>query len=144
MRRGFNGQCFVVDPGCQGPNCGQVTGGCPGGVARNPDGSCPTPTTTTCPFPKVPSGGKCICRGGTVGDDCHVPKETKKCQQGTHLVGGECVRGLQKQKNKKVTPKSSDGQKLKSGPGLNPSFPGGLNRKPGGGSGGGGGGKGKG
>jgi hypothetical protein len=144
MRRGFNGQCFVVDPGCQGPNCGQVTGGCPGGVARNPDGSCPTPTTTTCPFPKVPSGGKCICRGGTVGDDCHVPKETKKCQQGTHLVGGECVRGLQKQRNKKVTPKSSDGQKLKSGPGLNPSFPGGLNRKPGGGSGGGGGGKGKG
>ena len=32
-RRGFNGQCFFVDPGCQGPNCPPVTSGCAGGLA---------------------------------------------------------------------------------------------------------------
>ena len=51
--------------------------------------------------------------------------------------GGECVRGLPRQKNKK--PKSSDNETLKAGPGLN------INRSIGGGkSGGGGGSKGKG
>lgn len=123
---------------------------------------CHEPTTEkqpACTFPKIAFGGKCVCRGGTVGDDCHVPtKETKpkkcqlgthlvdgecvrgtpkKCQQGTYLSGGKCVRGLPRQKNKK--PKSSDNETLKAGPGLN------INRSIGGGkSGGGGGSKGKG
>ena len=39
---GLNGQCFFVDPGCQGPNCGPVTTGCPFGAARKADGSCCT------------------------------------------------------------------------------------------------------
>jgi len=41
-RRGLNGQCFFVDPGCQGPNCGPVTTGCPFNAARKADGSCCT------------------------------------------------------------------------------------------------------
>jgi hypothetical protein len=59
MRRGFNGQCFFVDPGCQGPNCGQVTTGCADNAPRNSDGNCPTPTTTTCPTGMVSANGTC-------------------------------------------------------------------------------------
>ena len=75
-------------------------------------------TQTECSFPKLLRGGKCVCRGGTVGDDCHVPKETKEksCRQGTHLVDGECVRGLPKQQKNKLP----GNQKEKAGPGINP------------------------
>ena len=71
-RRGSNGQCFFVDPGCQGPNCGQVTTGCPGNVARNSDGNCPT-TTSDCPAGmRRGSNGQCFfvdpgCQGPNCG-----------------------------------------------------------------------------
>ena len=147
MRKGFNGQCFFVDPGCQGPNCGQVNTGCLGNAARKSNGECCNArdyqtgtcgggTQPSCPFPKVigPSGN-CICRGGTVGDDCHVPPDNK-CKAGTHLEDGECVRNRPKPKPKR-NPKSdkSDNPPAQSAPQLNiqigPGFPGGG--RPGGG-----------
>jgi hypothetical protein len=219
-RMGLNGQCFVIDPGCQGPNCGQVAtcppaqvsvngaccnirdynagrcGGtqtsCPFPKIMAPNGQCicrggtvgddchvppqtgsqPTcqspktmlfgkcvcrpgtegddchvPTKQTCQFPKLLRGGQCVCRGGTVGDDCHVPTndktKTKTCRQGTHLVDGECVRGLPNQQKNK----SSGNKREKAGPGINnnPGFSGIGNRSTGSGkSGGSGGSKGKG
>jgi hypothetical protein len=132
-RRGLDGKCYFIDPGCQGPNCLPVTG-CAGGLARNSDGSCPTTTTTcppaqvsvngtccnirdyqaghcggtptvpcrgkdcptpgtglqsTCQFPKLLIGGQCVCRGGTVGDDCHVPT-TQTCPNAQVSVNGTC------------------------------------------------------
>jgi len=105
-RRGLNGQCFFVDPGCQGPNCGQVTTGCADNAPRNSDGNCPTPggSQPTCTFPKIAFDGKCVCRGGTVGDDCHVP--TSSCDKGEHMVNDKCVRDEKKKRKRK--PKSSD------------------------------------
>jgi len=98
-----------------------VTTGCDDGSARNSDGNCPTPGTgsqPTCGFPKTLIAGQCVCRGGTVGDDCHVPTKETKCQTGTHLVDGECVRGLAKKKKKKSTPKSTDDPPSQSGPNI--------------------------
>jgi hypothetical protein len=120
MRRGSDGQCFVIDPGCRGSDC-PVTNTCADGKPRNSDGNCPTPpqggSQTTCQFPKTLIAGQCVCRGGTVGDDCHVPTKEKKCQTGTHLVDGECVRGLAKKK-KKSTPKSSDDPPKQTAPNI--------------------------
>jgi hypothetical protein len=97
-RRGLNGQCFIVDPGCKGPNClPPVVGGCPGGVARNSDGNCPIgsgcpggvarnsdgncPTTTTCTGRKVFDGTSCRCGFGMTdknGTCVRTATETKK------------------------------------------------------------------
>jgi hypothetical protein len=83
---------------------------------------CHVPTKQTCQFPKLLRGGQCVCRGGTVGDDCHVPTKDKTktkdktCRQGTHLVDGECVRGLSNQQKNKP----SGNKKEKAGPGINP------------------------
>jgi len=89
-------------------------------------------TQTSCPFPKVmgPSGN-CICRGGTVGDDCHVPTTDNKCKAGTHLEDGECLPKRRKPKPKR-NPKSDNSDNPApsgSGPQFNiqigPGFPGG-------------------
>ena len=97
---------------------------CADGSARNSDGNCPTPTTntcpppnfvvngaccnarsyqagtcggtqTSCPFPKIATpDGQCICRGGTVGDDCHIPPQTgtqPTCQFPKFLSFGQCI-----------------------------------------------------
>jgi hypothetical protein len=101
-RRGLNGQCFFVDPGCQGPNCNQVTS-CPtaqvlvnGACCNIRDyqaGRCGG-TQTSCPFPKLMGpNGQCICRGGTVGDDCHVPPTGSQptCQSPKTMLFGQCV-----------------------------------------------------
>ncbi len=119
--RVINGQCFVIDPGCRGSDCPPVTSGCSDGKPRNSDGNCPPPggSQTTCQFPKTPIAGQCVCRSRTaVGDDCHEPTSEKKCQTGTHLVDGECVRGLAKKKKKKSTPKSSDDPPKQTAPNI--------------------------
>jgi hypothetical protein len=85
MRRGFNGQCFFVDPGCQGPNCGQVTTGCPGNAARRPDGAC-------CNARDYQAGGACSgtqgCTGGKTFNDgaCRCPYPS------TENSAGNCVK----------------------------------------------------
>jgi hypothetical protein len=115
-RMGLNGQCYFVDPGCRGPNCPQpVLPTCIGSDCPTPnttttctyppnfmvngqccnarslqDGSCGG-TQTSCPFPKILSGGQCVCRGGTVGDDCHVPTTTTGCTGGKILSDNVCV-----------------------------------------------------
>ncbi len=73
-RMGLNGQCFFVDPGCQGKDCP------PPGTGSQP----------TCQFPKLLIGGQCVCRGGTVGDDCHVPTDPA-CHSPKMLINGQCV-----------------------------------------------------
>ena len=65
-------------------------GGTPTVPCRGKD--CPTPGTglqPTCPFPKLLIGGQCVCRGGTVGDDCHVPT-TPTCPNAQISVNGTC------------------------------------------------------
>jgi hypothetical protein len=66
-------------------------GGTPTVPCRGKD--CPTPGTglqPTCPFPKIATGdGQCVCRGGTVGDDCHVPT-TQTCPPAQVSVNGTC------------------------------------------------------
>jgi hypothetical protein len=83
-----------------------VTTGCADNAPRNSDGNCPTPggSQPTCTFPKIAFDGKCVCRGGTVGDDCHVP--TSSCDKGEHMVNDKCVRDEKKKRKRK--PKSSD------------------------------------
>ena len=125
-RMGLNGQCFFVDPGCKGPNCG--TTGCPGGGQRNSDGNCPTPTTA--------------CTGGKVFDGT-----TCRCGFGMTDKNGTCVRtGTETKKPKKTrrTPRPSDSDNPApsgSSPQFNiqigPGFPGGgrpSGGKPGGGN----------
>jgi hypothetical protein len=85
-------------------------------------------------------GGQCVCRGGTVGDDCHVP--TGKCRSGTHLEDGECVRD-RKPRRKPTKSDKSDSPPAQSVPNfqiqIGPGFPGGSRGgKPGGGPPGGG------
>jgi hypothetical protein len=98
----LNGQCYV--PTCQGGNCPPpVIGGCPGGVARNSDGNCPTgsgcpggvarnsdgncPTTSGCTGGKVFDGRSCRCgsgmtdKNGTCVRSGSEPKKTKKIQR---------------------------------------------------------------
>ena len=105
-RKGLNGQCFFVDPGCLGPNCGPVTTDCPGRVARNSDGNCPTgsgcpggvarnsdgncPTTTSCTGGKIFDGSSCRCGAGMAdkngtcvrtGTETKKPKKTHKTRR---------------------------------------------------------------
>ncbi len=89
-RMGLNGQCFFVDPGCQGPNCGQVTTGCPDGGQRNLDGICPTPTTTTCTYPpNFMVNGMC-CNARSVQDGTCGQKPTTACTGGKTFNDGAC------------------------------------------------------
>ena len=102
MRRGLNGQCYFVDPGCRGIDCPPpVIGGCPGGVLRNSDGNCPIssgcpggvarnsdgncPTTTGCTGGKLFSDGACRCPFGMTEDN-----------------SGKCVRSTSKTKKKPI------------------------------------------
>ena len=89
-RMGLNGQCFFVDPGCQGPDSGQVTTGCPFGAPRRADGSCcnardlqtgacgGTPPQTNCP-----GGGKRNSEG-------NCPTTTTSCTGGKILINNVC------------------------------------------------------
>jgi hypothetical protein len=107
MRRGANGQCFVVDPGCRGPDCKPPTSGCAGGVARNSDGNCPTTTTGcsggvargadgNCPTPtrclggRQNVGGNCVCPTGTVEQGLGCVSKTDLCPNGKPKVNGQC------------------------------------------------------
>ena len=89
-RMGLNGQCFFVDPGCQGPNCGTVTTGCPFNAPRKADGSCCNArdlqtgacgsTTDLCANGKAKVDGKCpqLCPdGSTPREHSHIPCPTK-------------------------------------------------------------------
>ncbi len=90
-RRGLNGQCFFVDPGCQGPNCGPVTTGCPLGAPRKADGTCCTGrdyqvggacggSADLCPNGKPKKDGQCpqLCPdGSTPREHSHIPCPTK-------------------------------------------------------------------
>jgi hypothetical protein len=88
---------------------------CPPGQICNPPGIPPPGgTQPACQFPKTLLGGRCVCRPGTVGDDCHVPT-SEKCKRGTRLVDGECVRPKQKRKS---APKSSDDPPSQSAPNI--------------------------
>ena len=103
--------------GCRCPDQSiPVNGACPvpkycsdGSVPVN--GVCPQPppgagTQPACQFPKTLIGGQCICRPGTVGDDCRVPEKDTKCKRGERLVDGKCIPPTKKKR--KRTPKPSD------------------------------------
>jgi hypothetical protein len=91
-RMGLNGQCFFVDPGCQGPNCGPVTTGCPFGAPRRPDGAC-------CTARDYQVGGACggtppqpsNCPGGGKRDsEGNCPTTTTGCTGGKILINNVC------------------------------------------------------
>jgi hypothetical protein len=147
---GLNGQCFFVDPGCQGPNCGPVTTGCPFNAPRKADGSCcnardlqtgacgGTPPQTNCPGGgKRDSEGNCPttttgCTGGKVLND-----GVCSCNPGTVDYGnGKCVRPNPETKKpvhrtpRKPRKPDSDNPKSSSPPvnfqiQIGPGFPGG-------------------
>jgi hypothetical protein len=137
----INGQCFFVDPGCKGPNCGQVNTGCPGGVARKSDGSC----CNARDYQTGACGGKPTtqqCTGGKeyVGEGaCACPKNTTEDKK------GKCVEKSESRAKKKTRRPPSDSDKpTPSGPSspnfniqIGPGFPSGGGR-PGGGKPGGG------
>jgi hypothetical protein len=125
---GLNGQCFFVDPGCQGPNCGPVTTGCPFNAARKPDGSC-------CNARDYQVGGACSgtqgCTGGKTFNDgaCRCPYPQ------TENSAGNCVPPPAEKKSKPRKPRrpskpdSDNPAPSGSGPQFNiqigPGFPGG-------------------
>ena len=116
-----------------------LTAPCVDGAQRNSDGNCPTPpaqlgcppgtvpvndgtscssggNSQICQRPKVMSGGKCACPEGTVGNDCHKPRE---CDSGEYLNdAGKCVELPNRKprkpttRNKPPEPSSETGQKL--------------------------------
>jgi hypothetical protein len=124
---GLNGQCFFVDPGCQGPNCGPVTTGCPFNAPRKADGSCCNARdlqTGAC-------GGTQGCTGGKTFNDgaCRCPYPS------TENSAGNCVKSETKElkrtpkKPRKPTTKPNSDNPVPSGSGpqfniqIGPGFP---------------------
>jgi hypothetical protein len=61
---------------------------CADGSARNSDGNCPTPTTTSCPFPTFAYNGTCCTRDAIRAGTCGPI--TLTCPGGA-IVDGRCV-----------------------------------------------------
>jgi hypothetical protein len=132
---GLNGQCFFGDPGCQGPNCGQVNTSCP---AYKSDGTC----CNAREYQTGQCGGTQACTGGKTFNDgaCRCPYPS------TENSAGNCVKSETKElkrtskKPRKPTTKPNSDNPAPSGPQFNiqigPGFPGGGH--PGGGKPGGG------
>jgi hypothetical protein len=87
----IRGQCFFVDPACRGSDCPPVTSICPDGRPRNSDGSCPPPTTTTCPAAMVSVHGTCCnIRDYNAGKCGGGPPTTTGCPGGALRIDGRC------------------------------------------------------
>jgi len=94
--RNSDGNC-PTPTSCQPPNF-LVNGACCN-IREVQTGRCGGPqpgsgSQPVCGFPKTLINGQCVCRGGTVGDDCHVPPGTGSqpaCQDGAaRKADGSC------------------------------------------------------
>jgi hypothetical protein len=132
-RMGLNGQCFFVDPGCQGPNCGQVNTSCP---AYKSDGTCCNAreyqtgqcggTTAGCAGGAAKVDGKCpqLCPDGS------VPRAHSHTPCPTNTGDTDKAKKVHKTPRRPTTKPNSDNPAPSgSGPQFNiqigPGFPGG-------------------
>jgi hypothetical protein len=92
---GIGGSAGGVLSGHLPQPCAQVqvqtpVSACPDGSARNSDGNCPTPTTTSCPFPTFPMNGTCCTREAIAAGTCGTI--VTRCPEGMQRgLNGQCL-----------------------------------------------------